>query len=78
MPSDGNHKRDKRLFGSGFGCVMRPWYFQVSPRKVDAETFRLTDHGHDDRGGDTPPLPTVGQLGGVAGGGKELAVAEAQ
>lgn len=40
--------------------------------------LRLTYLGHDDRGGHTPPLSTISQLGRVAGGGKKLAVAEAQ
>lgn len=52
--------------------------FRFLPSTANAETLCLTYLGHDDRGGDTPPLPAVSQLGGVAGGGKKLAIAEAQ
>lgn len=38
----------------------------------------LTYLGHDDRGGHAPPLSAVGQDRGVAGGGEELAIAEAE
>lgn len=38
----------------------------------------LTYLGHDNRGGHAPPLSAVGQNGGVAGGGEELAIAEAE
>lgn len=45
---------------------------------IETKTLRLTYLGHDDGGGDAPPLSTVSQLRRVASGGEKLAVAEAQ
>lgn len=45
---------------------------------METKTLPLTNFGHDDGGGDAPPLSTVRQLRRVTSGGEKLAVAEAQ